>query len=179
MIEQLEGQESLFDRDGWFGKMSSAFSHREPQREQISKRCLPKSSASSSRKAPMFLCLKDGLWLDASQGMGGPLPGEYTTRSFGESPKEGVESRLSQILEDSALPKYYLSAKACRGILNRAEKRGKELPEILKTALVEQAKPSAFKNEPENLGGGKGILIQNERTGAISTLQNQRVLRHG
>ena len=48
-------------------------------------------------------------------------------------------------------PKYYLSARACQGILNRAEKRGKELPEILKTALVNQA--SAFKNEPENQGG--------------------------
>lgn len=35
-------------------------------------------------------------------------------------------------------PKYYLSEKACLGILRRAEKRGKELPEILKTALIRQ-----------------------------------------
>lgn len=28
-------------------------------------------------------------------------------------------------------------------------------------------------------GWGKGILIQDERTGALSTFQNQRVLRHG
>lgn len=34
--------------------------------------------------------------------------------------------------------KYYLSAKACRGILNRAEKRGKKLPEQLRTALILQ-----------------------------------------
>ena len=71
--------------------------------------------------------------------------------SFGEQPKNlmdecsieerpnGVSvSHLSQILQDAARPKYYLSAKACRGILNRAEKRGKELPEILRQALENQ-----------------------------------------
>ena len=68
----------------------------------------------------------------------GALLGEYTTHSFGESPREENVSHLSQILEDSAHPKYYLSARACAGILNRAERRGKELPEILKTALLTQ-----------------------------------------
>ena len=60
--------------------------------------------------------------------------------SFGESPREENESHLSQILTDSAHPKYYLSEKACRGILNRAAKRGKVLPEILKQALENQIK---------------------------------------
>jgi hypothetical protein len=31
--------------------------------------------------------------------------------------------------------KYYLSAKAAQGILNRAERRGKNIPEVLKIAL--------------------------------------------
>jgi hypothetical protein len=31
--------------------------------------------------------------------------------------------------------KYYLSAKACEGILRRAERCGKQLPEMLRTAL--------------------------------------------
>ena len=70
----------------------------------------------------------------------GQLLGEYTMHSFGESPREENVSRLSQILEDSAQPKYYLSAKACAGILNRAQRRGKELPEILKQALENQIK---------------------------------------
>lgn len=39
--------------------------------------------------------------------------------------------------------------------------------------------PSVSKNEPENLGGGKGILIQGERTGALSTLNNQSVMQCG
>ena len=69
----------------------------------------------------------------------GALLGEYTMHSFGEFPREENVSRLSQILEDSPPPKYCLSAKACQGILNRAAKRGKELPEILREALEGQA----------------------------------------
>lgn len=43
---------------------------------------------------------------------------------------------LSDVLETGPIPqKYFLSAKACRGILRRAEKRGKELPELLARAL--------------------------------------------
>ena len=76
---------------------------------------------------------------DASWEMGGPLLGEYTMHSFGEFPKEENVSLLSQILVDTAHPKYSLSAKACQGILNRASRRGKELPEILRKALETQA----------------------------------------
>ena len=34
---------------------------------------------------------------------------------------------------------YYLSPKACQGILRRASARGKELPEVLRIALELQA----------------------------------------
>jgi len=48
---------------------------------------------------------------------------------------EGVAS-LSDILETGPLPeRYYLTAKACAGILRRAEKRGKDLPRQLAAAL--------------------------------------------
>ena len=60
-------------------------------------------------------------------------------RSFGESPSAAVESRLSQILQDNPHQKYYLSAKSCLGILNRAKRRGKELPEQLRLALIQQS----------------------------------------
>ena len=65
--------------------------------------------------------------------------GEFSTRSFGESPNAVVESRLSQILEDNPHPKYFLSEKACRGVLRRAEARGKELPRLLKETLERQS----------------------------------------
>ena len=67
------------------------------------------------------------------------LLGECSTLNSGESPSVAVASSLSQILEDSPQPKYYLSKTACLGILRRAEARGKELPPQLKDALMIQA----------------------------------------
>ena len=176
---RCEGQMSIFDvygQDIWSGKM-----YPEPfqvTKEQISKRC-SKKPQKLSVKMPLFLNLRggqSGLLPAASWEMGGALLGEYTMHSFGECPKEEKESRLSQILEDRPHPKYSLSARACQGILNRAKKRDKALPTQLEEALIRQ---SAFKNVPENPGGGKGILIQHERTGALSTLNNQYVHRGG
>ena len=57
----------------------------------------------------------------------------------GPSPSEEQESTLSQILLAEVPEKYYLSPKACLGILRRASVRGKELPEVLKKALERQA----------------------------------------
>lgn len=65
--------------------------------------------------------------------------GEYTMHSFGEYPREENVSRLSAILEDTPHPKYYLSAKACAGILRRAERRGKKLLGPLKAVLIQQS----------------------------------------
>jgi hypothetical protein len=43
-------------------------------------------------------------------------------------------------LETQGVPqKFYLSPKACSGILRRAEKRGKELPPLLRAALENAA----------------------------------------
>jgi hypothetical protein len=84
--------------------------------------------------------------------MGGALLGEYSMHSFGESPKEDEESHLLQILEENAHPKYFLSAKACQGILTRAERRGKQLPPILKEALeymIQMESHAQCKNEPD------------------------------
>jgi hypothetical protein len=61
---------------------------------------------------------------------------------------------LSQTLETGPLPqRFYLSQKACAGILRRAEKRGKELPQLLSEALRAVAeldtttKPCSVKTE--------------------------------
>jgi hypothetical protein len=63
--------------------------------------------------------------------------GECWTHAGSESPN-GVEecsSSLALILEQQVDGKYFLSPKACAGILRRAEKRGKTLPEPLEVAL--------------------------------------------
>lgn len=75
-------------------------------------------------------------WLTVTDGR---LPGEPWIPNFSESPKEEEESFLSQILQVNVPEKYFLSEKACLGILRRSQKRGKTLPEVLETALVEQA----------------------------------------
>ena len=97
----------------------------------------------------------------------------YLTLNCGEKPRIKNPTKLSEILEESPDEKYRLSARACSGILNRAERRGKELPPQLEAALRSQ---SVSRNEQENQGGGKGILIQHEHVGALSTLNNQSVL---
>ena len=146
MTEQLDGQVGWSDLGIWFGKTSQEHSQAETQKEQTSRRCLTRSSKSSAKKLPLFLSLQaDGLKPDASAEWvtpAAPFPslGDYTTHSFGEYPNEENASRLSQILEDSPLPKYCLSAQACEGILRRAEKRGKELPQALKEALENQTR---------------------------------------
>ena len=67
--------------------------------------------------------------------------GASLTLNTSECPKEGVESSLSDILETSDLPeRYFLSQKACAGILRRAEKRGRSLPKHLRDALEEVAR---------------------------------------
>ena len=59
------------------------------------------------------------------------------TLSIGEFPSVARESTLSQILDLNAPEKYSLSSKAKAGILRRAKKRGKELPDMLRDALLE------------------------------------------
>ena len=77
-------------------------------------------------------------WLNATNLK---LRGESSTLNIGECPNAAVESFLSRILQPMTdVPeKYYLSAKACLGILRRAKERGKELPEELRVALERQA----------------------------------------
>ena len=89
--------------------------------------------------------------------MGGLSLGELMMLNTGESPNAAVESRLSQILEVNAPEKYRLSAKACQGILNRANRRGKKLPEILQKALesmiVWQSKETVREKATEETDG--------------------------
>ena len=58
----------------------------------------------------------------------------------GPAPRSGTAgSTLWSILEARPHPRYFLTRKACQGILRRASERGKPLPEQLKTALEIQA----------------------------------------
>jgi hypothetical protein len=97
-------------------------------------------AGSSGKMSPVFcpaqedetLVPSSGRW--ANSGMG--MPTECWTLSSSESHNAAVECSLSDTLETGVLPRrFYLSAKACAGILRRADKRGKALPPNLESAL--------------------------------------------
>ena len=65
-----------------------------------------------------------------------PWRGEPLILNTGPAPRSGTAgSILWSILEEKPHPKYYLTRKACLGILRRASERGKRLPEQLRIAL--------------------------------------------
>ena len=69
----------------------------------------------------------------SSAGMG--LAGVCSTANISEWPRDANVCSLSEILEPHVPRRFYLTAKACKGILRRAERRGKELPPALARAL--------------------------------------------
>lgn len=178
---ERETQMSFFDQDLWFSKMSrDCF----PQMEVKTSESSSKSLSTSSTVTPMFLdCRTDRLGLIAEPlwETDGLSLGGYTIVSFGESPNEEKESRLSQILEVNPLPKYALSKKACIGILTRSENHGKELPPILREALMEQASRSNSEGgaeyDSQGRKSGKGPLIQEELSGTVGAVQDQTLIR--
>ena len=105
--------------DGWYGRTSPA--------------CYPVTEGT-------ILPASFAGWGNA--GMGSPT--EFLTLSTCEQmdtltqyPKDGGVCSLSDILETTDVPqRYFLTQKACAGILRRAEKRGKQLPEQLERALA-------------------------------------------
>lgn len=136
-----DGQMSLFDLDTWSGKMCQESFPAEPPKAR--------TSASSSRRS-FELKYVAFLSLDLTPGAGNllgefywerssPWRGDVSPLNTGVSPREEIESTLSRILVADPPKKYYLTRKACRGILRRAYVRGKELPEKLKRALEIQA----------------------------------------
>lgn len=112
-------------QDASCGKTSP---ERSPQiKGRTSKQCL-KPFAKSKPKMLLFLNLKkvNGVMQEESWQRISPLPGEFSMPNIGESPSEEDASILSQILQAGVQEKYYLSQKACLGILRRAAARGKK-----------------------------------------------------
>ena len=94
-----------------------------------------------------------------------PWLGGSWTLNTGVSPREGRVSSLSAILEGSPPKKYYLSRKACLGILRRARERGKPLPPQLEMALKAQAGLTVYVIPVE--GGPPLAFHMNQRDEAI------------
>ena len=139
---QEDGQACLFDQDICVGKMCPALSQAEKSKAKTSGLSSKKLSELSSIP---FMSLD--LSRDAGNLLGeyyweihSPYVGEHLILNTGPAPRnvESVSS-LSQILEANPPRKYYLTKKACLGILRRSEERGKQLPPQLELALKLQA----------------------------------------
>ena len=105
---------SALDRSGWLSRMSPAF---YPATEDGT---LPPSFRGWSNSG---MASVGGCW----------------TLSISEWPSAAAVCSLSDILETDVPRKYFLSARACAGILRRAERRGKALPPYLRQALEQGA----------------------------------------
>lgn len=168
-----------------FGKM---FPERSVQTvEKTSAPCW-KNLPAWKNQTLQFLDLRggaDGARPEQSPGTDGAWLGDSSTLNIGECPREENVSLLSWILQVDVPEKYYLSAKACRGILTRASRRGKKLQELLETALLEMiewwasrgGQAYTLKIRSGCAGGGKGALVQTEKTGTLSTLQDQTLFQ--
>src|SRR5208337_5270335 len=124
----ISGWLRAFDRTGLFGKTSLASCR----------------STGDGRLEPCW-----GRWLTSGTGS----LTEFWTLSSSECPSAAAASSLLDILEGGRLPlRYFLSARACAGILRRAAKRKRSLPPLLRTALERvaaiQSRPRPVTSSP-------------------------------
>ena len=78
-----------------------------------------------------------GQMLVLLSGRSGLSSGQCWMRNITDWLKDANVCSLSEILETGEVDRrYFLSPTACKGILRRADKRGKELPTALLTALT-------------------------------------------
>lgn len=153
--------------------------------EKISEPCW-KNLPTRHNQTFQFLDLRgggDGARPEQSSETAGLWHGGCSTLNVGECPSVESVSQLSQILEVNVPQRYFLSARACQGILTRASRRGKALPDLLKTALLDMIEwwqgrqAYTLKIRSGCAGGGKGALVQTEKTGTLSTLQDQTLFQ--
>ena len=134
-------QASMFDPECCAGK-----TFREPSPAESGKA----RTSGSSWKKRSELVYQEFMFLKITLGDGdilgqpyweilSPYVGESSTLNTGVCPRVVRGSSLWQILEPHPQRKYFLSRKACLGILRRARKRGKVLPAPLHLALEMQS----------------------------------------
>lgn len=175
-IENEVEQLSLFDQDGCAGRMSQERSPRP--RVKTSRPSFKKSQEwQTSVCQSLNLRTGSGNLLGKCWEIRFPLLGESSTPNFSVLPKEEIVCSLSRTLQDQAPRKYYLSQKACRGILSRVRHRGKELPPLLEAALQIQAGYKSWtpleEKEPKCCLNDQGGRFMNTSYNVTATLRAQ------
>lgn len=180
--EKEDGQLSLFAQDGASGRTSLA---------HIPAGSRPARISASSCNHSSELAAIPYLSLDLTPGSGNllgefyweilsPWRGGLWTLNTGVSPRDVRVCTLSSILRAGVPPKYYLTKRACSGILRRAKERGKPLPPQLETALKIQARlipleipprlPQAFHNNQR-----EEVIDLGETAGALMATTNMQM----
>ena len=152
-LEQIRVTKEMRDADirrgrtGKSGRMSPACSAAASLKGR--------TSGSSWNRSPELQAIPY-LSLDLTPGAGNllgnyewelhsPWRGRSSTLNTGPAPPSGdAGCSLSLILQDNPPRKYYLTRRACLGILRRAKERGKPLPPQLHAALLVQAGLAAW-----------------------------------
>ena len=141
--------------------------------ERTSERSWKNLPALDNQTLP-FLDLRggaDGAKPEQSPETDGLWRGDSWTVNISEWPSAESVSLLSQTLEVNAPEKYFLSARACQGILTRASRRGKKLPDLLQTALLEMIEwwePGAAARVAEMLAAEEQKRIRQEKLAALN-----------
>ena len=131
MYQLPDAARDWLESEAGFGSSSIAFSqnlNRDGLLSKTSPACYP---ATEGKTLPSSFAG----W--SSAGMASP--GGYLTLSISDCPSAAVVCSLSEVLETDVPRRYFLSARAARGILRRAEKRGREMPTVLRAALQQAA----------------------------------------
>ena len=140
MQTYFEGdQVSMFDPGSCAGKTSPA---RSPPTKARTSGVSWKKRSELVCRAYMFLKVIPGVGNILGQPyweLLAPFVGESLTLNTGVSPRAARGSSLWRILEPHPHRRYFLSQKACLGILRRARRRGKVLPDTLREALELQS----------------------------------------
>lgn len=141
-----------------FGKMSVEPS--QVQREKTSDKCLNKSQKSKT-KTYQYLNLENGNMQEISWKKISVSLGESWTHNISEYPRDVKESFLSQILQQVVQEKYYLTKRACQGILQRSEQSTRSVEtssRITEYCLMDQ--------------GGKRMDVTLNQTGTLRAQAN-------
>ncbi|PBK06273.1 hypothetical protein CNQ84_00755 [Pseudomonas abyssi] len=101
-------------------------------------------------------------------------------------PNDAAVCSLSQVLEEGSIPqRYFLSPKACAGILRRAEARGKTLPDQLLRALVAVAERQTAEARPASSSQSpawhtdRGAEIAEGRSPTLTCNHEAPIVVHG
>ena len=170
-----EGQMSIFDifsQDTWSGRTS-----QEPSvqtKERTSKQSL-KKQRKSAIKMPLFLDLRGGRWTPSGciMGDGWSIAWRVHDAQFWGVPQRRKRIALVADFGGQSAPQILFESEGLSGNFEESREEGQEIAGVAEENID---KAISFQERAGKPGGGKGILIQHERTGALSTLNNQSVL---